>query len=84
VWLPHPDVPVAKTFAIADYAEDATTLRHCAEGTYSSDSGRLAATGDIALHLGIAETADVIKKDRVIETVDGKPIERRVAFCKAL
>jgi hypothetical protein len=25
----HPDVPLAEPFAIDDYAEDATTLRHC-------------------------------------------------------
>ena len=39
------------------------------------------ATGDIALHLGIAPTTDVVKLDRVIETIDGQPIEWCVAFC---
>lgn len=39
------------------------------------------ATGDIALHLAIAPTTDVVKLDRVIETIDGQPIEWCVAFC---
>ena len=35
----HSDVPLAETFAIADYAEDATTLWHCAEGTGAENEG---------------------------------------------
>ena len=37
---------------------------------------------DIALHLGIAAGTDVMKLERVAETVDGEPIEWRVAFGK--
>jgi GntR family transcriptional regulator len=41
------------------------------------------ASKDVAGHLGIAAGADVLKLDRICETVDGEPIEWRVAFRKA-
>jgi GntR family transcriptional regulator len=37
---------------------------------------------DVALHLGIAAGTDVMKLNRVAETVDGEPIEWRVTFRK--
>jgi len=40
------------------------------------------ATGDIAMHLAIAPTTDVVKLDRVIETIDGHPIEWCVAYTR--
>jgi DNA-binding GntR family transcriptional regulator len=40
------------------------------------------ATKAIALHLGIAMGIDVLRFERVAETVDGEPIEWRVAFRK--
>ena len=40
------------------------------------------ATSDIALHLGTAVGADVLKRDRVAETADGKPLEWLVAFSR--
>ena len=38
------------------------------------------ATGDIALHLGIAAGTKVLKLERVVETAAGVPIEWRVSF----
>ena len=40
------------------------------------------ATKDVASHLQIAAGANVMKLERVAETVDGVPIEWRVAYCK--
>jgi DNA-binding GntR family transcriptional regulator len=40
------------------------------------------ATSDIALHLGTAVGANVLKRDRVVETVDGEPLEWLVAFSR--
>ena len=40
------------------------------------------ATKDVAAHLQIAAGADVVKLDRVAETIDGVPVEWRVAFRK--
>ena len=37
---------------------------------------------NIAVHLGIAAGTDVLKLDRITETVDGEPIEWRVVFRK--
>jgi DNA-binding GntR family transcriptional regulator len=39
-------------------------------------------TKPIALRLGIAAGANVVKLDRIAETADGQPIEWRVAFAK--
>ena len=41
------------------------------------------ASNDVAVHLGIATGTDVLKLDRICETVDGEPLEWRVAFRKA-
>jgi DNA-binding GntR family transcriptional regulator len=40
------------------------------------------ATLEVAKHLGIAAGADVMKLDRIVETIDGRPVEWRVAFRK--
>jgi len=40
------------------------------------------ATRDVALHLGMAAGTNVIKLDRITETVDGEPVEWRVAFAR--
>jgi GntR family transcriptional regulator len=40
------------------------------------------ATKAIALHLGIAMGSDVLRLERIAETVDGEPLEWRVAFRK--
>jgi hypothetical protein len=40
------------------------------------------ASKDVALHLGIASGADVLRLERIAETVDGEPVEWRVAFRK--
>jgi DNA-binding GntR family transcriptional regulator len=40
------------------------------------------ATKDIASHLGIRAGTVVMKLDRIVETVDGEPIEWRVAYRK--
>ena len=39
-------------------------------------------TKDVALHLGIAVGANVLKLDRLVETTDGEPVEWRVTFRK--
>ena len=39
-------------------------------------------TKDIASHLQIAAGADVMKLHRIVETVDGEPVEWRVTFRK--
>jgi DNA-binding GntR family transcriptional regulator len=41
------------------------------------------ASKDVAAHLGIAAGTDVLKLDRISETIDGEPLEWRVAFRKA-
>ena len=38
------------------------------------------ATKDDASHLQITVGADVMKLDRIVETVDGEPVEWRVMF----
>jgi DNA-binding GntR family transcriptional regulator len=40
------------------------------------------ATKDVASHLGITAGTDVMKLDRITETVDGEPVEWRVAFAR--
>jgi DNA-binding GntR family transcriptional regulator len=40
------------------------------------------ATKAIALHLGIAMGSDALRLERIAETVDGEPVEWRVAFRK--
>ena len=40
-------------------------------------------SNDVAVHLGIAAGTDVLKLDRICETVDGEPLEWRVGFRKA-
>ena len=40
------------------------------------------ATRDVAAHLGITAGADVMKLDRIVETVSGEPVEWRVAYRK--
>src|SRR5262245_48891831 len=40
------------------------------------------ATKDVAVHLGVAVGANVMKLNRIVETADGEPIEWRVAFRK--
>ena len=42
----------------------------------------MAATKDVASHLGIATGTNVLKLDRVVVTIDGEPVEWRVAFRK--
>ena len=42
------------------------------------------ATEDVASHLGIATWTNVLKQDRVVETIDGEPVEWRVAYRKIL
>jgi DNA-binding GntR family transcriptional regulator len=66
-------------------ASDITELAQC----YDLSLGRacehvsiVAATKDVAAHLGIAVGANVMKLDRIVETADGKPIEWRVTFRK--
>jgi DNA-binding GntR family transcriptional regulator len=41
------------------------------------------ATKDVAVHLGIAVGANVMKLDRIVETAGGEPIEWRIAYRKA-
>ena len=36
------------------------------------------ATKDVASHLQITTSADVMKLDRIVETADGEPVEWRV------
>jgi DNA-binding GntR family transcriptional regulator len=38
------------------------------------------ATKDVASHLGITTGANVLKLHRVVETIDGEPVEWRVAY----
>jgi len=40
------------------------------------------ATKDVASHLQITTSADVMKLDRIVETADGEPVEWRVAYRK--
>jgi DNA-binding GntR family transcriptional regulator len=40
------------------------------------------ATSDVASHLQITARSNVMKLDRITETVDGKPVEWRVAFAR--
>jgi len=40
------------------------------------------ATRDVASHLGIPAGTNVMKLDRITQTVDGKPVEWRVAFAR--
>jgi DNA-binding GntR family transcriptional regulator len=40
------------------------------------------ATGEVALHLGVAPGTSVVKADRLVETTDGVHVEWRVAFSK--
>jgi GntR family transcriptional regulator len=40
------------------------------------------ATKAMAVHLGIAMGSDVLRLERIAETVDGEPVEWRVAFRK--
>jgi DNA-binding GntR family transcriptional regulator len=40
------------------------------------------ATKAISLHLGIATGSDVLRLERIAETIDGEPVEWRVAFRK--
>ena len=40
----------------------------------------ISATKDVASHLGIATGTNVLKLDRVVVTIDGEPIEWRVAY----
>jgi DNA-binding GntR family transcriptional regulator len=42
----------------------------------------VSATKDVASHLGITTGANVLKLDRVVETIDGEPVEWRVAYRK--
>jgi GntR family transcriptional regulator len=42
----------------------------------------VSATKDVASHLGITTGANVLKLDRVAETMDGEPVEWRVTFRK--
>jgi DNA-binding GntR family transcriptional regulator len=44
--------------------------------------GIVGATKDVASHLQIAPGADVLKLNRIVETVDGEPVEWRVTFRK--
>ena len=40
------------------------------------------ATKDVASHLHVAAGTDVLKLNRIVETVDGEPVEWRVSFRK--
>jgi len=51
-------------------------------GRASERISMVRASNDVALHLGIAAGTDILKLDRIAETVDGEPIEWRVAFRK--
>jgi DNA-binding GntR family transcriptional regulator len=51
-------------------------------GRASARVSIMAATKDVATHLGIATGTNVLKLDRVVETIDGEPVEWRVAFRK--
>jgi GntR family transcriptional regulator len=51
-------------------------------GRASERISMVRASKDVALHLGIAAGTDILKLDRIAETVDGEPIEWRVAFRK--
>jgi DNA-binding GntR family transcriptional regulator len=67
---------------IAD-ASDLTQLAQCYGLSLSRATERVTivrATKDVALHLGIAAGADVMKLDRLIETTDGEPVEWRVTL----
>ena len=44
----------------------------------------VSATKDVASHLGVTTGANVLKLDRVAETIDGEPVEWRVAYRKIL
>ena len=64
---------------------DITKLAQC----YGLSLGRatervciMPATRGIAMHLGITAGTNVLKLDRLVETVDGKPVEWRVAYRK--
>jgi DNA-binding GntR family transcriptional regulator len=52
-------------------------------GRSSERMSMVRASKDVAVHLGIAAGTDVLKLDRISETVDGEPLEWRVAFRKA-
>ena len=67
---------------IAD-ASDITELAQCYGLSLGRATDRVSivpATKDVARHLGIAAGADVMKLDRIVETIDGEPIEWRVAY----
>jgi DNA-binding GntR family transcriptional regulator len=49
-------------------------------GRSSERISMVRASKDVAVHLGIAAGADVLKLDRIAETTDGEPIEWRVAY----
>ena len=69
---------------IAD-ASDITELARCyglSLGHATERVGIVPATVEVAKHLGIAAGADVMKLDRIVETIDGRPVEWRVAFRK--
>ena len=64
---------------------DITELAQCYRlslGRATEHVSIVPATKDVALHLGIAAGADVMKLDRVTQTADGVPIEWRVAFAQ--
>jgi len=69
---------------IAD-ASDITELAKCYGLSLGRATDRVSivpATREVAKHLGIAAGADVMKLDRIVETIDGEPIEWRVTFRK--
>jgi len=51
-------------------------------GRSSERIGMVPASAEVAGHLGIAAGTDVLKLDRIAETIDGEPVEWRVAFQK--
>ena len=55
--------------------------RHCLSLSRISERvGIVPAPNVVALHLAIATGTDVLKLNRIVETVDGKPLEWRVAY----
>jgi len=64
---------------------DITELAQCyglSLGRASERVDIVPASRGVAMHLGVTAGANVLKLDRVVETVDGAPVEWRVTFRK--
>ena len=78
-------LPLERLPGLIGDASDITELAQCYGLSLGRATDRVSivpATKDVARHLGIAAGADVMKLDRIVETIDGEPIEWRVAFWK--